>query len=150
MLLMLLKIKSPMVSTFILKYLIILWIHLGKIELKATKRVTCKCIFIAGIPLRLTQCFPLIMKEGQVCIYLARKSNKVDGWLRESLKRIWVDYHSLMLYKSASLGSVPYTPYKIAISSSPNIFDSFCAKLESRRYFEDCYLYHISVCIWRY
>ena len=82
---MLLKIESPMVSTFILKYLII---HLGKIELKATKCVTCKCIFIAGIPLRLTQCLPLIMKEGQVCTYLARKSNRVDGWLRKNSKRI--------------------------------------------------------------
>ena len=44
---------------------------------------TCKCIFIAEIPLRLTQCFPLIMEEGQVCIHLTRKSNKVDGWVEE-------------------------------------------------------------------
>ena len=141
-LLMLLKSKSPMVSTFILQYLIILWIHHGKIWTEGNW-YTCKCIFLAGIPLRLTQCFTF--KEGQVCIHLERKTNRVDEWLRKNLKRIWVDYHNLILCfrKFCSLD----TSLKISISTSLNIFDSFCAKLESTRYFKDRYLHHISVCI---
>ena len=84
-LLMLLKTKTPMVSIFILKYIIILWIHLGKICSEGNQTRT----------LRLTQCFPL--KEGRVCTHLARKANGVDVWLRKNLKRIWVNHHNLIL-----------------------------------------------------
>lgn len=54
---MLLKSTSPMVSKFFLSYLIILWIHPCKYELKALKRVHCKCLFLAGNLLQLFQCF---------------------------------------------------------------------------------------------
>ena len=49
----------------------------------------------AGMLLRLTQCFPL--KEGRVCIHVARKANGVDVWLRKNLKRILVNHHNLIL-----------------------------------------------------
>ena len=48
---------------------------------------TCKCIFIAEIPLRLTQCFPLIMEEGQVCIHLTGNRTRSTDGLRNNFEK---------------------------------------------------------------
>ena len=57
--LMLPKTMSPIISTFLPGYLIILWIHAGKIWTKGPQTCTLwnECIFLAGTPLELFQCF---------------------------------------------------------------------------------------------
>ena len=73
-----------MVSTFILSILSYFEFISVKYKLEAIKREHYKCVFLSGIPLQLPQCLPL--QEDQVCIHLARKAKRVDGWLGKIMK----------------------------------------------------------------
>ena len=68
---MLLKTKSPIVSSFLLRVLIILWIRPCKIWTKGPQRVHCKCIFLTGTSPN--DFNPFLWKNS--CIHLARKKS---------------------------------------------------------------------------